>query len=525
VCVLERATWRNQLAFLVCAGLATFARAQYVVLPVVLLAAALVVERGRVPRVVRSLWPTLLALALPLAGALALGAGRVLGYYSVVADLKLSPGALAHWVATDSMPLAYAAGLVLVPGALVGLAAGLVRPRTRAEAAFAAVTVVFAACLFAEAALYAANGSHRFQERYLFALLPLVAPAFGLHLRRVRGRMAIFLAAAGLVALAARVPLSGFTVASAKQDSPFLFAVFRLEQLAGLGSGSLGVALVAAALAAVAALVAWRPRLVPLALASAGAVSLTVGVGATTFGNANAKSIRASFLPADARWVDHARVGPVDVIETVGAPSERTLEHLFWNRSLRDVLLLDGAAPPDAFRVGRVSTAPDGTLLRDGAPLRRPFLLDRYGVELQLAGASRVAADQTFELWRPQGTPRARLLASGRYYDGWLARSGRIVVYPDAAGRTTGTLRIALALGDDTEPTPMRLTAPGFARTVVIHPHETKLVQVSVDVRGPWTLRFATDVQAVLDGRHVSVQSSEPRFERGRLVSPPLRIV
>jgi hypothetical protein len=56
-----------------------------------------------------------------------------------------------------------------------------------------------------------------------------------------------------------------------------------------------------------------------------------------------------------------------------------------------------------------------------------------------------------------------------------------------------------------------------------VRPHETKLVQVSVDVRGPWTLHFATDVEAILDGRHVSVQSSEPRFERGRLVSPPLR--
>src|SRR5205823_8823536 len=183
-----------QLAFVACAGLAAFARVQYVVLPVVLLAAALVVERGRVLRVARSLRLTLAVLALPVAGALALGPGRVLGYYSVVADLGLSPGALAHWVGTDALLLTYAAGFVLVPGALVALALGIFRPRARVEAAFAALTVALAACLFVEAALYAANGSHRFQERYLFALLPLVAPAFGLHLRRAGGRIVVSLA-------------------------------------------------------------------------------------------------------------------------------------------------------------------------------------------------------------------------------------------------------------------------------------------------------------------------------------------
>jgi superfamily II DNA/RNA helicase len=56
--------------------------------------------------------------------------------------------------------------------------------------------------------------------------------------------------AAGMVVLSARIPLSGFSAADNKQDSPFLFAVFRLEGILGVGSGALAVALAAATLAA-----------------------------------------------------------------------------------------------------------------------------------------------------------------------------------------------------------------------------------------------------------------------------------
>ena len=39
-----------------------------------------------------------------------------------------------------------------------------------------------------EAALYAANGSDRFKERYLFVLLALLPVAFGVYLKRPPGR-------------------------------------------------------------------------------------------------------------------------------------------------------------------------------------------------------------------------------------------------------------------------------------------------------------------------------------------------
>ena len=168
----------RQLAFLGFALLATLARVQYVVLPAAFLVASLVVDRRRVVRTQRL---PLALFALPVLGALAVGPSHVLGYYSRVADLHVG-GQLAHWAAVDGFLLVLVSGAVLVPGAL-----RRARPSARrTETAFAALATAFAAGLLFEAALYASNGSARFQERYLFALLPLVPVAFGLYVKHGR---------------------------------------------------------------------------------------------------------------------------------------------------------------------------------------------------------------------------------------------------------------------------------------------------------------------------------------------------
>jgi hypothetical protein len=171
-------------------------------------AAALVVERGSVRATWRRFRLSLLLYAAPLALAAALGPRRLLGYYSGVADLHVKPGEIVHWLGTDAMLLAYAASFALVPAAIVGVAYALGRPRSREECGFAALTVGLLLGLFAEAALYATNGSGRFQERYLMVLLPLAFPAFWLWLQRGRpAKHAVALIAIGLIALSARVPL------------------------------------------------------------------------------------------------------------------------------------------------------------------------------------------------------------------------------------------------------------------------------------------------------------------------------
>ena len=330
--------------------LATFTRIQYVFLPLVFVAAALVVERGSVRSVWRRFRLSVLLYAAPLAFAAALGPRRLLGYYSGVADLHVRPGAIVHWLGTDSMLLAYAAGFALVPGAVAGLVYALWRPRSREESGLAALSVGLLLGLFAEAALYATNGSDRFQERYLMILLPLVFPAFWLWLRRGRpAPRVVALAALALLVLSMRVPLSGYTVGDAKQDSPFLLGIFRLEKAVGIGDGSLAVALVAAALACVAAGAAFRARLAYVAVAATLVASCAVSVGAVSFDHRVVRTVRTTLLPADARWIDHAGLGPATLIQTPATPHARAHEQLFWNRSLERMLLLDQASPIDAF--------------------------------------------------------------------------------------------------------------------------------------------------------------------------------
>src|SRR6185503_265347 len=184
VCALSRPTRRGQIAFIVLAALTTLTRIQYALLPIVFIAGAIAVERGSVRRALanfRLTWGIFLA---PLAALIVLGPSRVLGYYNSVVSLHIRPASLVHWIATDSMLLVYCAGWVLIPGALIGFAYALVRPRSREEAAFGGVTAGLLLILFAETSLYASNGSPRFQERYFMGLLPLVLPWFGLYLKR-----------------------------------------------------------------------------------------------------------------------------------------------------------------------------------------------------------------------------------------------------------------------------------------------------------------------------------------------------
>jgi len=525
VCALAEPTRRLQLAFAALAVLATFARIQYVFLPVVFVAAALVVERGSVRATWRRFRLSVLLYAAPVALAAALGPKRLLGYYSGVADLHVKPGEIAHWLGTDAMLLAYAASFALVPAAVVGLAYALGRPQSREECGFAALAVGLLLGLFAEAALYATNGSDRFQERYLMVLLPLAFPAFSLWLRRGRpAKLAVALLAVALIALSARVPLSGYTVADAKQDSPFLMGVFRLEKAVGVGDGSLFIALCAAVLACLAAGAAFRAQLAWIAVGATLVASCAVSVGAVSFDHRVAANVRATFLPPDASWVDHARVGKATLIQTPATPHARAHEQLFWNRSLTRLTFLDEASPVDAFGHPRVTVADDGRLLLGGRTLQGPVAISNYAVRAQLSGAAMVAHGADYELWRPQGTPRMALFVGGLYHTGWLAPAGHVTVWPARNGRVAGTLRIPLSLPAATKRTVLHLEGPGVDRRVAVTPGQNHVLSVAVDYRGPWTLSWHSDRVGYLqpDDTPVSVRSATPTFsDRHRGTASP----
>ena len=522
---LERPTARAQVAFVGLSGLAAFARVQYVLLPAAFVVTALAVERARIRTVARRFRVSLGLFAIPALGVLVAGPARLLGYYKGVADLGIDLGEIAHWVATDAMLLAYSAGWVIVPGAAVGLVFALARARAREERAFAALVGALGVGVFAQAALYATNGSDRFQERYFMTLLPLVAPAFGLYLARgAPARRVTALIALALLALAARVPLAEYTVSVNKQDSPFLLAVFQLELELGVGEGSLVVALLAGALSLLAAAVAFRRRLAPVALAATLVAACATSVGAIAF-DAFATNVIRDAGARDLRWVDHANVGPVSLLQTPASPRPLALEQLFWNTSIEEMLLFDFASPIDAFRSPRVKVAADGRLVGvSGRTVSNALLVSTYAVQMTFTDARLVARAGAFELWDPRGDARVSTLVSGRWREGWLARSGSVTVWPDRSRRAEGTLRFELSLPANAQRTALQLKAPGDDRTISIAPGERHAFTYKISTREPWTLRYGTSRPGYLnDGRLVSVQATRPTFVRRNPSGPAPR--
>jgi len=515
---LDVPTARAQLAFLGAAGLTTFARVQYVVLPVAFLAAALVVERGRVRAAARLLRPTLLLLAVPVAAVAAVGVHRVLGYYAGVTDLPVGPLGFARALATQAMGLPYAAGFVLLPGALVALALGVARPRARAEAAFAGMAAVLAGSLLAEAALVAGYvDPHRFMERYLIALPPLAVPAFGLWLKRgAPGRLAVGLFSLGFLLLSVRVPLSGYGVAENKIDSPFLQAFYRLERLAGTGDGAFIVALVALGFCGLAAAVAFRPRqLAPVALALTFAAGALASAGAHAQDHEIARRTALTYLTDNPSWIDEGPLRDVALLLTPGSPRALGFEQLFWNRSIRTVLQMRHAEPVDTFRLHRTRIAADGTLLAAGKAVRQPLLVSQYGATVTLQNAERVSGGVTYDLWQPVGTPRISTLAEGRYFDGWLALNATVTVWPDETGRAEGTLTLSFGLPETVRAIPVTLSGLGYRKTFTLARGLPAVVHVPVSSSKAFRLKIVSKQPLILpDGRYVSVRAAPPVFDR-----------
>lgn len=516
VCALEQPTRRAQFAFFAFSGLATFTRVQYAALPLAFALTVLVLERGNFRRAVSRFRLSLALFGVPALAVLALGPGKLLGAYSGVTSVGFHPLGILHWAATDAMLLVYASGVVLLPGAITAL----VTPRTRGERAFSVLALAFTVALLLQAGFIADFDSQRMQERYFFPVLPLAALLFGLALSRGRNTIrAAVLISFGIVVLSLRVPLSGYAAAHGKDDSATLTAVLRLEQLTTTANGSLVVALVTLLLALAGAAVLLRPRFGAVAgLALAVAAGAALSFGAHSFDARNTRFLRANDIPADARWVDHAKLKHVALVEPPGSVAPHALEVLWWNTTVDRELLLPGGMPTDHFggREG-LGIAKDGRLfVADGTTVAQPLLVQTYGSRLAFANATLVGRGVTFDLFKPSGTPRVTMFANGYFFDGWLAARGSISVWPDASGRTTGALRLSLSMPAGAGATVLELHAPGYSRTVTVRPGKHVPVVVQVSAKGPWTLKYSTPSGGFAsDNRRVSVVSTPPSFRRG----------
>lgn len=511
VATLERPTVRLQLAFLGLAGLAAATRIQLAVLPLCYLAAVVAVGRRdrRLQETLRDhrvgTGVTALGLLVGVAAALS---GKV-GIYGDLTAYSVDLGVAAAAAGANALVLAYAAGWVLVPGALLGLGLALARPRSRAELGFGAFALVELVLLLVQASVVGDMG--RVQERYAMYALPLLGCLFALYASRgwpLLRAHALLAAVAGTAAAA--VPLAGYAAGGGTSQSLVLAALRHLEGRVGdVGLASLAVAVGATALSGVVlAVAATRGRsATPVALALALAVSLGTTAAAFALQRDSRTILRAAFLPTDPSWVDAAVEGPVTLLVTPRSTRADLHSTLFWNRSIRRLALLNDADRPDAFSA--IATKTDGAGRLDLPP--GPVLADEHGSTIVLRDATPLREAQTKTLWRLEGRPQLQLLLAGRYYSGLMAAEGGVRVWPvRPGGRLAAWLELELS---SPRPVEFEVELPDggtVART--ISGPDPQLLRIPVCGYGAWRASWASGSIAVVHGTRVGVRSSEPRL-------------
>jgi hypothetical protein len=520
VAALERPSRRSQLAFVAFAGLAAFARIQFVVLPACFFGAILLVglRERRMRSALREQALPLALFAVPLIVALAVGPSRVLAYYQGVIHVGIDPLALLKAAGMNLLVLLFASGFVLVPGAILGLGLLLARPRTRGELAFGAMTLIVTAVLLIEAGLFGAF--EQAQERYVFYVVPLAALCFGLY--AARGwplRIYHALIAAGVITVASAVPLAGYAAADEKAHSALLYGVFRTEQWLGSpGNGSIAVALVGTVALVVLVACSVRTRIAtPVGIALAVVLSGGFAAAGVVFDQENARKVRNAFLPADPSWVDHANVGDVALLRNIAGVRGGAYQQLFWNRSVKELLLMPGAPEIDPFRADRVVIADDGSLRVGDRVLTGALLVDEHAVTTVLSGAEKVASAPGYTLYRPVGRPRIALYFLARYDDGWMGDRGTINLWPrPGSDRLEGTLVLDLE-----SPAPLKATTVNFhlpgGRVVHVRVPAggSATARLPVCSDGPWVTGVQSKMRGFVGERPVSVKAGVPRFVPG----------
>jgi hypothetical protein len=444
---LAKPTLAAQAWFVAATAAATAARIQYAVLVPCLLAAAVVVERGRVARALRSVW---LVAALTLAGGLAVAAvgGAALGRYGSLGASVVSTEMLG-WLPASAFLLALAAGAVLIPGAVAWLAAETTRPTRRdrtAFASFALLTVTAAASAAAVLAVH--SGSERFFERYLMIAIPLVAVAFGCWLEAGRPARRLAVAVGILLLLAAaRAPLADYAAGQGRADSPLLLAVGWLEGALDVGTASLTAAAAAslAVLAGLAASLGRRAR-PELAFGLTLAVLALVSAGAHAADRSLSHGVAADQLGGDPGWVDKSGLRDVMLVQTLGSEPSRAMSQAFWNESVTGGALLGAKTMAIDGARARLAVDEHGGLHLAGVVVRRPLLVAADRTRTVFAGAATVTRGRAFDLVRPHGAAHLAAVVEGLAWDGWLGARNQLVVYAPADAGTCRTASLRLTL-------------------------------------------------------------------------------
>jgi hypothetical protein len=484
---LARPTFAGQLSFLVLCGLAVSARLQYAALLPAVLAAALVVTRGRALDAARRYWMLGGAAAVAVAGGL-LASDRLLGRYTALLayDTSWTSG---QWFARSAFLVALACGIVVVPSAIVWLGRELGRPKGASATAFAALlTALTLSSLSLSVLVGIQSEAPRFFERYLMLLLPLLFIAGATGLRRRASWQAPMAIAAALAATLALAPLSEFTAGQGPADSPFLLAVSMLEAAIGIGVAGLFVAL-AGTLLALAGLLAATGR-IPRGLALGGTLVVLSGISVGAHAADMRYSERAwrSAFESDAGWVDATGLRSVLLLQLPGSNAGEAMITSLHNDAITAAATLGSVDSPIEGVGAPVTVRANGTLRHAGRSLSRPLLVTSRSARIVLASARPVARSPVGELYPAAHQHRLQAVIEGLAPSGTLARSGRLVIYPTSGDRCL-VLDLATAPGANASTVRfrseegVRRIAPSAPATVAFSAREKREVDFTLSGR------------------------------------------
>jgi hypothetical protein len=458
------------------------------------------------------------AVALASAGRLE----QVLGTYAGTVQGDLLPRGIWRAVAVHFDAAVVGVGIApfLLAGAW-GLVA-LVRPRSKAAHAYAALLAVIAPLVIVEASSFDVRftpGAFT-QDRYVAYLAPLLAVGTAAAFldpdrRSLRAALVLVLAAA-FSALAALASFGHAEVIFwAAPAAAFHGALAGIAAAIGL-SGDWLVRSGALAVGALLALAVWRAPPLPALVAT--------GLAVVAFGTAEVVYVFEHFavpLTTRPRLIATARRDWIDASLPDGATAalvpypylrpEYWWDAELWNKQVDRVLRIDGGTTYTPFPAASLSVDPSTGAIR-GLAGRRFLVVAATETRIRPARATTVASALPLTLVRVGRAPRADWTVSGALPDGW-SRPGRPVtlrVYAGGgkAGRREVELTVAAPPG---RRRPFRFVVlSGRAnRAGVAFPGAPARVRISLcaPARGFAKATLASrDRRRIADGRTVGVR-------------------
>jgi hypothetical protein len=495
---IDRPSRWMEVAVITVSLAAVLTRLQFVVVPLVYLIAAPLAGRlcGETLRSVLRRHSLSLGVLAALVAVPLLGRGAVLGTYAGATGLHYDPRTVLSWTGFAAALLPFAAGWLIAPGALLGLAVVAARPRGRADAGFATLALSSVALVLLEVGMIAAGEAGRAIERYDIYLIPLAAIAFFAYVERGAPWLRVYvgLALAGS-ATAWLMPFPARAGTAFTFDSPTFSAYAQLATWFGNANAATLFAAIPFLGGIALALLPLRRRFAPVAVCGATiAVLLLSGIPAYAGDHAVTRGtlhLRAGDPPD---WLDRSGLGPADYLQLPGGSAHYGWLLEAWNRDFRHAIQM-GLPSYDGYASSTARVDRDGRLLVDGRPPDAGILVvNDVATAIEIDGSRVVARPRDgLTAYRLPAAPHVRSLAPGLGSDRWAASAVSFQVWPRSRS-PRGHYRIVLELPRGLATRRVTFESKGsLDRTIRLLPGERMTIRIPVQGYPVPVLRIKTD--------------------------------